>query len=351
MPQQSAASFGVAVGFSGDEVVVSVTGDLDEATAPELDLLLAAAVDTGRDHIVLDLANVAFIGGPAIGPITSADERLRARGSRLEVRSVTPMGMQLLELAGLRSVAAPESAEPTHELLRFTRALTSLPADEVIDTGLRVVVEVAPMAIPHVRGASVSLRRHGVLATVAATTGQTRDWDDSQYRAGDGPCIEASVVGRPVHVTELPGERWQPYLAGLRAAGVAAILSTPITSGDGPLGSINLYSGRPEGFAAEEHEIAARLARHAGTLIGRASAAEAVDRLGERFEEVLTARDAVSQAQGMLMDRSGVSAEEAFTALRRFARHTGSPLTEYARDLAVSSRRPADIDLRTAPDP
>jgi anti-anti-sigma factor len=351
MPEQSTASFGVAVGFTGGQVVVSVSGDLDVATAPELDLLLAAVVDRGRGHVVLDLANVDFMGGAAIGPIKAAAERLRSRGSRLEVRSVPRMGMRLLEALGLHPVAASDAPASAFELFGFSSALTALPADDLIDTGLQLVADVAPTAIPHVDGASVSLRRDGVLTTVAASVSQASDWDDHQYRAGDGPCIEASIVGEPMHVPEPEGEqRWQPFMEGLRGAGITSILSMPVATSDGPLGSLNLYSRRPAGFTGHEHEIATRLAAHAGGLIERVSAAEAVDLFGRRFEEVLAVRDAVSQAQGMLMDRSGVSAEEAFTALQRFARHTGSPLTEYARDLADATRRLAEIDLRTRPD-
>jgi anti-anti-sigma factor len=349
MPQQSAVGFGVAVGFRGARAVVSVTGDLDALTAPDLDRMLQAVIDTGRDQVVIDLAEVEFFGGPALDPIVAAAGRLRARGGRLEVRSAPPMARRLLDVVGLHVGAGAASiVRDTPHPLRFSTGLTALPADDLVAAGLGLVVDLAHVAIPHVEGASVSLRRAGLLTTAAASNDLVMLLDDVQYDAGHGPCVEASVGGAPSHVNSPEqDERWAPFMVRVRDEGIRSVLSAPVTAEATPIGSLNLYSRRDDGFTEADQEVAARLADHAAHLVDAVTAAEVVDLFGGQFEEMLAVRDAVSQAQGMLMDRSGTSPEGAFDALRRLAGHTGNPLTEIAQDMVAATRRPVDIDLRT----
>jgi anti-anti-sigma factor len=349
MPQQSSVGFGVAVGFRGARAVVSVSGDLDALTAPDLDLMLRAVLDTGRDQIVLDLADVEFFGGAALDPIAAAAGRLRSRGGRMEVRSAPPMARRLLEVGGLHVGAGAGSiGRDTPDLLRFSTGLTALPADDLVAAGLGLVVDLAHVAIPHVEGASVSLRRAGVLTTAAASNDLVMLLDDVQYDAGHGPCVEASIAGAPSHVNSPEhDERWGSFMVRVRDEGIRAVLSAPVTAKELPIGSLNLYSRRDGGFTDADQDLAARLADHAAQLVEAVNTAEAVDLFGGQFEEMLAVRDAVSQAQGMLMDRSGTSPEGAFDALRRLAGHTGNPLSEVARDMVEATRRPVDIDLRT----
>src|SRR5688500_17451979 len=194
MPQQSSVGFGVAVGFRGAGAVLSVSGDLDVLTAPDLDRMLQAVLDTGRDRVVLDLADVDFFGGAALDPIVEAAERLLVRGGRMEVRSAPPMARRLLEVVGLHVGAGAGSVRrDAPGLLRFSPGLTALPADDLLAAGLGLVVDLAHVAIPHVEGASVSLRRAGVLTTAAASNELVMLLDDVQYDAGNGPCLEAAV--------------------------------------------------------------------------------------------------------------------------------------------------------------
>jgi anti-anti-sigma factor len=349
MPQQSSAGFGIAVGFRGARAVVSVSGDLDALTAPDLDRMLQAVLDTGREQIVLDLADVGFFGGAALDPIAAAAGRLRVRGGQMEVRSAPPIARRLLEVVGLHVGAGAGSVRrDTPDLLRFCPGLTAMPADDLVTAGLGLVVDLAHVVIPHVAGASVSLRRAGVLTTAAASNDLVMLLDDVQYDAGNGPCVEASVAGEPSQLGSPEQDaRWGSFVVRVHDEGIRSVLSAPLGTKDAPIGSLNLYSRQEWGFTDADQEVATRLADHAARLVEAVTAAEAVDLFGGQLEEMLAVRDAVSQAQGMLMDRSGTSPEGAFDALRRLAGHTGSPLTEIARDMVEATRRLVDIDLRT----
>ena len=54
--------------------VVSVYGELDVATAPELREQLIELVNEGRAHLVLDLSGVDFLDSTGLGMIVSALE-------------------------------------------------------------------------------------------------------------------------------------------------------------------------------------------------------------------------------------------------------------------------------------
>jgi anti-sigma B factor antagonist len=79
--------------------VITVTGELDIATAPTLDHVLDRAIG-GRPtpDVIIDLRGVTFIDCAALGVLIRARNRL---GDRLWLRSVPPAVTRLLDLTGL----------------------------------------------------------------------------------------------------------------------------------------------------------------------------------------------------------------------------------------------------------
>lgn len=75
------------------------------------------------------------------------------------------------------------------------------------------------------------------------------DLDDAQYAQGVGPALagmradqeQAGTMGQ-VRV------RWPPWARTADAAGIRAFRSVTLHAGDRPVGSLALYSGRPEGL-------------------------------------------------------------------------------------------------------
>ncbi|HEX3459541.1 MAG TPA: ANTAR domain-containing protein, partial [Acidimicrobiales bacterium] len=72
--------------------------------------------------------------------------------------------------------------------------------------------------------------------------------------------------------------------------------------------------------------------------------------LASKLGEVLRTREVISQAQGVLMERHGVGEHDAYTALRRFSVEHSSPLSEGARDMVTSARRPHPGPLDRTPE-
>jgi anti-sigma B factor antagonist len=63
--------------------VVSVSGELDVASAPEVRTALALAASGTGQHLILDVSDVTFIDSSALGTLLRADEQLAGDGVRM----------------------------------------------------------------------------------------------------------------------------------------------------------------------------------------------------------------------------------------------------------------------------
>ena len=88
---------------SRDQLVLSISGELDLATAPLLQEHLLEAAQTDLSEVVVDLEHATYIDSSGLGVLVSAHNRLMARGGSLVICSPTPRSMKLFEIAGLSS--------------------------------------------------------------------------------------------------------------------------------------------------------------------------------------------------------------------------------------------------------
>jgi anti-sigma B factor antagonist len=80
--------------------VISVEGDLDLATAPRLQAMLADSLDVGRTRFVLDLSLVTFMDSTTLGVLVGVARKLEV-GVRLAIVCVRPNVLKIFEFAGL----------------------------------------------------------------------------------------------------------------------------------------------------------------------------------------------------------------------------------------------------------
>lgn len=219
--------------------------------------------------------------------------------------------------------------------------VAAIPANlGVIDGALRLVVALARETVGGADGVSVTLRRHGQLRTVASSDETIAQMDRDQYATGQGPCLAAAAEGRGFHVESLAEEtRWPEFVPRAIQGGIHSILSTPLLAGAGPVGALNIYSNLDRAFGAQEQELAALFATEASGILTDAAVDVSAEQVAGRLYGVLRSREVIAQAQGVVMEREGVSAEDAFVQLRRSSRHADMPMRQYAHDLVASTRR------------
>jgi anti-anti-sigma factor len=360
-PHESTEHFTVSSSFVGDEAVLTLRGELDFAAVPSLSSVIDAVIASGYLTIRVDMADVMFVASTGLTVIALAANRVVAMRGRLTIRSPSTAVRRLLDISGLQGLATPVATPaevvplgPFHSMPQEgaqidpepfvtdddRRAAGAIPVDDdAVDGTLRLVVAVAQATLARADGASVSLRRHGYLATVAATDQTVVDMDTDQYDTRQGPCVDAATEGRLLHVDSLEAEtRWPAFIPRARSLGINAIMSTPLLAQDRPVGALNIYSRSMAAFSAEDQKLAQVLAAQASIVLNDAGMNPTSTLQSTRYQEALKARRTIAQAQGVLMARTGITPDEAYDLLRVHSLRTNQPLLQRASDIVHSTR-------------
>jgi anti-sigma B factor antagonist len=96
--------FELGVEAVGAGTVISVTGDLDVMTAPQLRDRLIEVIDAGTVDVFVDLTNCSFIDSSGLSSLVSALKRTRSLGG--DIHLVCPPGnvRRLIEVVALDQV-------------------------------------------------------------------------------------------------------------------------------------------------------------------------------------------------------------------------------------------------------
>jgi len=90
--------------LDGNSFVVSLTGEADLYTAPELERAVDGVIGLGGTAAVVDLADVSFIDSTTIGILLRAQSRFAALGGGLIVVAADRRVLRTLEITGLDRV-------------------------------------------------------------------------------------------------------------------------------------------------------------------------------------------------------------------------------------------------------
>jgi AmiR/NasT family two-component response regulator len=110
------------------------------------------------------------------------------------------------------------------------------------------------------------------------------------------------------------------------------------------VGALNIYSHQPLAFATDEQQLAMKFAVEISALLTDTGLDASDDERSEQFRASLRSREVIAQAQGVLMEREGLSERAAFTALRIRSQRTGRSLRNRAEELTASTRRAPGLD-------
>jgi len=354
--------FTIGTDFSAEQAMIYVRGRLDMVAASPLGALLDTAIDAGYPSVIIDADGLESVTPECLTVMVDAADLLAGLDRRFAIRSPSVRVQRLLDVRGLTDlvfvdedgttvtrppVESMGALDPpirigTDRQIPDIRPAAEFPSeDDLVDGALRMVVALAQATVPAADGVSVSLRRNGNLSTVAASDQTILDMDTYQYSTGEGPCVDASIEGRRFQTQSLVNEeRWPAFSPKAHSLGINAILSSPLRVDKVPVGALNIYSRRPSVFAAEDQRLAAVFANEASIILTEARIDVSAEVRAARFQAALTTRQVIAQAQGVLMEREGISEDQAFTLLRVHSQSTGQPLFERADDIVASSRRP-----------
>lgn len=183
-----------------------------------------------------------------------------------------------------------------------------------------------------------SLDTHTISASSSAATRQV---EDAQFAAGEGPTRDAFTARRPVLVADLAGiglARWPGWVPVAMGAGVRAVYALPLHVGATIFGVLTLYVGRAPTLEGRRLETALVFSEIATELLLDASI-RGGDQVTPDLDAALDTHSHIYQAQGMLMVDLGVSLPEALARLRAHAWATGQNLTNLAGDIVIGRVR------------
>jgi transcriptional regulator with GAF, ATPase, and Fis domain len=220
---------------------------------------------------------------------------------------------------------------------RFSSIVRSLHAAKGIRDTLQRSVRLAAEMVPGCDEACVSLaHRSRRIDTPAATHDDARRGDKLQYELQEGPCLDAIWTQETVRSDDLLSEgrwpRWAPVAA--QELGIRAMLCFQLFTSRDSLGALNLYARQPNAFDHTSADVGYALAAHVAVALS--GARELSD-----MHHAVANRMVIGQAQGVLMERFGLDAAQAFEVLRTAASSKEVSLDRVAAQLVSTGRLPA----------
>jgi GAF domain-containing protein len=174
-----------------------------------------------------------------------------------------------------------------------------------------------------------------------------------QAQHDGGPCLESYGSGRPVPPVSIrvahAAARWPGFTERALRHDIVATFAVPLRRRETLLGALNVFVPTlPEDTAPDaavpELRLAQALADATAVGLQNQRVYTQYRTLAGQLQEALSSRVRIEQAKGMLAERWHVGADQAFVALRQYARRHRLPMAEVAR--AVIALGVDDAELR-----
>jgi GAF domain-containing protein len=231
--------------------------------------------------------------------------------------------------------------DPVSELAaNFSETARILFSAGSVDSTLTQVVTVAVETVEGCDFAGLFLVEGDAVVTPVHTDPIVEVIDALQQQTSEGPCLDAIAQGTMVYGDDLRSDsRWPNF--GPRAAqkGMRSALALPLTT-NGTRGAVNLYAAYPSAFGVVDRAKGLILASLASAALAAAHLFEDEERRIDNLHSALSSREIIGQAQGILMERERIAADQAFDVLRRASQYLNIKLREVAQTLVDTGERP-----------
>ena len=218
------------------------------------------------------------------------------------------------------------------ELTRLAQSVALAP-DET--TRLQVTVDSAVSLVDRCHHAGVTINDKGGLLTRVSSDDVVRRANELQLELGEGPCLDVMREQDTLVCPDLVQEpRWPLWAKRVHTElGVGSMMSLLVYDDRHSYGALSLYSRRGGRFDADDVAVAQALTGHLAVVM---AAGREIDQLRRAMEGRIT----IGRAEGILMERLGMSPDQAFSYLRRASMHLNRKVIDVAAGIAETRELP-----------
>jgi hypothetical protein len=220
-------------------------------------------------------------------------------------------------------------------------------APATVEDTLQQIVVLAAQAIENCDEAGLC-EAGSVQGRTRPTSELIAELDQLQTALHEGPCVDALAGQDSVYVHDLSeGSHWPTFGPQALQAGWRSVLAYRLSTGADTLGALQLYARLPGAFNATERAQGLIFAANAGVALSLAVTHETDRERTDNLQLALASREIIGQAQGIMMERERITADQAFDLLRRASQHLNLKLRDVAQSLVDTGLVPGQ-DTRTA---
>lgn len=185
----------------------------------------------------------------------------------------------------------------------------------------------------------------GNLRVIASSSEQMRLLELFELQTEQGPCLESFRTGEAVEHLDLASAtaRWPKFAPEAISNGFHSVHALPMRLRGTVIGALNLFQTGAEGIDDEGLRAARAFADIATIAILQYRATIGSHELIDQLNTALNTRIVIEQAKGIVAERQQVDMEDAFAALRDFARTNNARLSDVAGSVVAGTLKPANL--------
>jgi len=189
----------------------------------------------------------------------------------------------------------------------------------------------------------------GELRVMASSSEAMRVLELFELQAREGPCLDCYRSGEAVVDTNLASaaRRWPSFAAVALAAGFGSVHALPLRLRGTVIGALNLFHVEAGNMPRADVEAAQALADVATIAVLQHRASLEAQAFNQQLQHALNSRIVIEQAKGMVAERAGLDMEQAFTALRSYARSHNRRLADVAEAVIGGTLTPSALGPST----
>ena len=198
---------------------------------------------------------------------------------------------------------------------------------------IRAILDRVRELVPEAEHVSLGVLAGRRLRTLAATSALAERSESLQSETGEGPSRETGESW--ARSGDVGGDsRWPSWGPKVADLGLRSLLSLPMVTGVGRLGTLNLYSSAKGAFT--DNDALSRVPGYANHAANALRSAQHISGL----EAALQSRQLIGMAVGILMQRYELHEDAAFAVLKRTSNHLNRKLRDVAAHVIAARELP-----------